>query len=103
MGTYIGIDTESHIGYLTFSGSQLIDNFQFRDRLHIKAENIIIQPQINFPISLTHPGKNNLASGKTGFDGSTDLTATYTVGTQTVLADNGKHFEIGVGLHGIMH
>ena len=52
MVTYIGIYTESHIGHLTCSGSQLVDNLQLGDRLHIKAENVIIQPQIDFPISL---------------------------------------------------
>lgn len=64
MGTYIGIDTESHIGHLTFSGSQLVDNLQLGDRLHIKAENVIIQPQIDFPISLAHPCKTILPVGK---------------------------------------
>ena len=40
IATYIGIHTESHIGHLTFSGSQLVDNLQLGDRLHIKAENV---------------------------------------------------------------
>ena len=64
MGTNIGIDTESHIGHLTFSGSQLVDNLQLGDGLHIKAENVIIQPQIDFPISLAHPSKTILPVGK---------------------------------------
>ncbi len=103
MRTYIGIDAESYIGNFTFGGSQLVDDFQLRHRLDIETENIVIESQVDFPISLTDSGKNDLPGRETGLDGSADFTSADTIGTQSTFADDGQYLRIGIGLDGIVY
>ena len=103
MRAYIGVDTESNIGYLAFGCGQFVDNFQFGYGLYIKAEDIIIQSKIYLPVCLTHSGKHNLVGWETSLDCRTDFTATHTVRSQPALTDNSQNLRIGIGLHRIMH
>ena len=103
MCPHIGVDAESYIRNLTLCRSQFIDDFQFGDGLYIETENIIIQAEVDFPICLAHSGKHYLIRRETCLDCCTNFTATYTVGPQSVLTDDGKHFRIGICLHGIVH
>ena len=44
VGSYIRVDTESHIRYLAFGCCQFIDYFQFGNRLHIETKNVVVEP-----------------------------------------------------------
>ena len=103
MRAYIGVDTESNIGYLAFGCGQFVDNFQFGYGLYIKAEDIIIQSKIYLPVCLTHSGKHNLVGRETSLDCRTDFTAAHTVRSQPALTDNSQNLRIGIGLYRIMH
>ena len=103
MGTYIGIDTESDISYLTFRLSQFINNLQFGNGLYVKAEDVIIQPEIYFPVCFAYSGKHYLIGRKPRLDCRTNFTTTNTVRPQSAFSDNSKDFGIGISLYRIMH
>ena len=103
MSSYIRIDTESNISDLTFSSRQFINYFQLRNRLHIETEDIVVQAHVDLPIGLTYSCKNNLIRRKTSLDGSTHFSPTHTIGTQSILTDNGKYLRISICFHSIMY
>ena len=103
MRTDIGVDAESNVGYFALGSGQFVDDFQFRNRLDVETENIVIESQVDLPISFAYTGKDDLPGRKTGFDGSTDFTSADTVGTQSAFADDGQYLGIGIGLDGIVY
>ena len=103
MRTDIGIDTESHIGYLILSSSKFVYHFQFRNRFYIETEDSVFQSEVNLPIGFAYSRKDNFACRKSGTDSSTDFSTTHTICSHTAFTDNGKHFRIGVCFYCIVY
>ena len=68
MGTHVGIQTEGHTSHLALGCSQLINHLQFRDALHIEAENIVIQAEVDLPVALAYTSVDNLRTRETCLD-----------------------------------
>ena len=103
MCTYIGVDTKSNVCHFSFGSSQFVNNFQFRNRFYVKTENVIIQSKFDLPIGFPHTGKYNLLCWETSFNSCTYFAATYTIGTQSTLTDDGEYLRVCICFHSIMH
>ena len=103
MCTYIRIDTESHSCNFAFGCCKFVDDFKFRNRFYIEAENIVVQSEINFPVCFTYSCIYYLAWRKSSFDSRFDFSAAYTVGTKSAFADNTENLRVGICLNGIMN
>ena len=103
VGSHVGVQPECHAGGFAFLRSQLIDNLQFGYALHIEAEDVVIQSEIDFPVSLTYTGIDNLVAGEPCPQGCFYLASTDAVSTQSCLTDDAQHFGIGICLDGIVY
>ena len=103
VSTHIGIQSEGHTGHLSFLGRQLIDDLQFGDALHVETEDIMIQTDIDLPITFTHTCIDNPTGWEAGSDAGLDLPATDTVGTHTCLTDNIEYLRVGISLDSIVY
>ena len=81
------IDTEGDRSDLVLPCGQLLDHLQFGDRLDVKAENVVIQSQVDFPVRLTDAGEDDLVIRESRLERRLDLAATHAIGTKTVLGD----------------
>ena len=81
MRTHIGVQTEGDTGHLSFLSCQFVDNLQLGYALNIKTEDIIIESEIDFPISFANTGIYNLRSGETSLDRGFYLATAHTVGS----------------------
>src|SRR5690554_5592598 len=102
-GIYIKINAQRHMGMLALFSGQFVDDVQFGNRLHIEAGNVVVEPQLYFPVGLPHTGKNNTRWGKARIQSTLHLKTAHTVDPQTKAADHLQNTGIGVGLYGIMH
>ena len=103
MSAYIGIQTESHTSHLALGSSQFVDDLQFRDALHVEAEDVVVQSEVNLPVALADTGINNLLVGEPSLDAGFYLATTDAVSTQASLTDNLQHLGVGIGLDSIVH
>ena len=103
MGTDVGIQTEGHTGYFALRGCQFVDDLQLRDALHVEAENLVVEAEVDLPVGLSHTCIDDLRRGKSRLDGSLDLSAADAVGTQSCLTDDAEDTRVGVCLDGVVH
>ena len=102
MCPYVRIQTERHACHFPFGACQFVNHFQFRDALHIKAEDVVVESEIDLPVGLAHTCIDNLACGEACLDGSLNLATADAIDTQTCFADDAEQTGIGIGLHGIV-
>ena len=103
VGSYVGVQPECHTGGLALFCCQLIDNLQFGDALHIEAEDVVVQSEIDFPVCLAYTGIDYLAAGEPCPQGCFYLASADAVCTQSCLTDDAQHFGIGIGLDSIVY
>ncbi|CCY01646.1 unknown [Prevotella sp. CAG:924] len=103
MGSHVGIDSEANVCCLAFCRSQLIDDFQLGHALHIETENIGIQSEIDFPISLADSGKHYFRSGEASLQSCFDLASADTIRTKPGVGNDAQHLRVGIGLNGIVY
>ena len=103
MRTHVGIDTESHTGNLALAGGKFVDDFKLGNALYVETKDVLVQTEIDFPITFSYSCINNLVCRKAHVKGSLDFSATHAVCTQTCLTNYIEHFWVGIGLYGIMH
>ena len=102
VGTYIGVDAQADASHLIFRGRQLVDYLEFGNALDVEAEDVGIEAEVDFPVTLAHAGIDYLRCGEAGAEGSTYLTSADAVGSQPRMADDGQHLRVGVCLHGVV-
>ncbi len=98
MCVYFRIDTEGDRGYFILGGSQFIQNLKFGSRFYVKAENIVVQSQVDFPVCFAYTGVNDFAGGETRIECRLYFATAHTVSTQAVFCDNRQDTRIGVSL-----
>ena len=103
MSPHIGIQAEGYTGNLPLGSSQLVDNLQLGDALHVEAEDVVVQAKVNLPVALTNACIDDALAGETGLDAGFYLAAADTVDTQACLTDNLQHLGVRIGLDGIVH
>ena len=60
MGTYIWVQAEGDACYLALLGCQFVDDLQLGDALHVEAEDIAVEAEVDFPVALSHTSIDNL-------------------------------------------
>ena len=86
--SYIGIQTEGHASRLALGCCQLVDDLQLGDALHVEAEDVGVEAEIDFPIALAHAGIDNLRGWEPSAEGGTNLSAADAVGAESRLTDD---------------
>ena len=103
MCTYIWIDAEANICGFVFGCSQFVKYQQFWNALHIEAEDVVVESEIDFPIALTHTRKYNFISWKTYFKHSLYFATTHAVYSQSCIQYQFEYFGIDICLHSIVY
>ena len=103
MCTHIGIQTEGHTSHLALGCCQFVDNLQLGNALHIEAEDVVVQTEINLPVALAYASVDDFRTGETCLDAGLYLATADTVNTQACLTDNSEHLGVGIGLDSIVH
>ena len=103
VGPDVGVDAEGHAGRGALAGRQFVDDFQFGNALHVEAEDVLVQREVDFPVALAHACKHRLRRRESGPQGGLYFAAAHAVGTQPGLAYHVEHLGVGVGLHGIVY
>ena len=103
MGSHVRIQTKGHTGYFAPCGRQFVDDLQLRDALHVEAEDIVVEAEVDLPVGLAHTCIDNLRRGESRLDGSLYLSTADTVGTQSCLTDDAEDTRVGVCLDGVVH
>ena len=103
MGADVRIHPQAYLGHYAFPGSQLGNDLQFCQRLHIKAANTCLQAQEYLPIGLPHSGINNFPGSETGIQGGLYFPAAHAVCPKTETGNLLQQNRIVIGLHGIMN
>ena len=103
MRVHVRIHAELHVRHLALLARQFVDHLQFRDRLSVKAEDIIVQRKVYLRVRLTHAGKDDTGGRETSLDGGLHLIAAYAIGAKTLLSDDFQHLRIRIGLYRVMH
>ena len=88
--THVGVQSECHAGCFPLGCGQFVDDVQLRYALHVEAEDVLVESEIDFPVALAHSGIDNLAGRKASPDDSFYFAATDTVGSQTSLSDQAQ-------------
>ena len=103
VGAHIGVDAQADGGGAAELRSQLVDDLQLGDALHVEAEDALLQSEAYFPVALAHAGVDDALGGESGFECGADFAAAHAVGTQSGLSDLLQYHGIGIGLHGVVH
>ena len=103
VSTHVGIDAQADARHLSLRGGQLVDDLQLGDALHVEAEDVGVEAEVDFPIALAHAGVDNLRGREPRAEGGTNLSAADAVGAEPRLAYDAEHLRVGVGLHGVVH
>ena len=101
--SYIWIYSESYISHLSFSPSQFIDDFQFRNTFYIEAEYFIIESKIDFPIAFAHTGIDNFKGREACLKCSINFATADTVGPKTSLMNDFEKLGVGICLDSIVY
>ena len=99
----VGVDTQRNVSHFALRHRKFIDHLHLGDALDIETLNVGIKSQVNFPISLSHTGVDNLLWVEAMLERGADLVAAYAVNSETVRADLIKNSGVGVGLDGKVH
>ena len=102
VGTYVGVQSEGHAGHLALGGSQLVDDLELGDALDVEAEDVAVEPDVDFPVGLADAGEDNLRAREASLDAGLNLAAADAVGTQACLTDDGEQAWVDVGLDGVV-
>ena len=103
MRSYIWVDAETYVRHFPFPRSQTVDDLQLGDALHIEAEDVVVEPEIDFPVCLPHAGIDNAARREATVQTASYLASAHTVGPHSCLADYLQHLCVGIGLDGIVN
>ena len=79
--SYVRIDAKANLCCLVLSGSQLVDDFQFGNTLHVEAEDAFLQSEIDLPVALAHTGIYDLVGRKSCVDSSLYFSSAHAVGS----------------------
>ena len=102
MRAYIRIDAEADTGYFILLFGKFVDYFEFSNTFNVKAEYVLIEPKVYFPISLTDSGIDYLLGREACFKATLYFSSTDTIGSKTSLTDNAQDLGIGVCLDSIV-
>ena len=81
MHSHVRIDTQCHTCDLVFRSCQFVDDFQFRNRFHVEAEDAVIESRIYFPVGFSHAGEDDFIRFEAGLQGRAYLASAYAIGT----------------------
>lgn len=77
---------------------QIVQHLQLGHRLHIEAEDIVVEPDLYLAVGLAHAGKGDLVGGEATFQCPQDLVAAHAVGAKTIGGDEPQDLRVGIGL-----
>ena len=103
VGVHVGVEAQGHPRRAVLAGGQRVDDLQLGHGLHVEAENVVVQRQVDFPVGLAHPGKDDALRRDARVDGRLYLAAAHAVGPEAGpphLAQDGR---VHVRLQRVMH
>ena len=103
VGTNVGVKAEGHTCCFPFSDSQFIDDLQFGNTLNIEAEDIVVESEIDFPVSLSNTGIHYFRCRKTCTQAGLYLSTAHAVCTKFILANHAQHLWIGICFYCIVY
>ena len=103
VGSHVGVQAEGHAGRLSLGSCQLVDDLQLRNALYVEAEDVVVESEVNLPITLAYAGEDDFRAGEACLHTGFYLAAAYAVGSQSSLTDNLQQLGVGIGLDGVVY
>ena len=76
----VRVDSQRNLGCLAFNCGKVVNYFEFRNRLHVEAENVVVESEVYLLVCLSDSGEDYVAWLESSLDGSLHLVAADTIG-----------------------
>lgn len=99
----VRVESECHPCHLAAFTRQLVYHLQFGYALHVEAEDVVVQPEVDLPVALSHAGIYDPVVGESRLYRRLYLTAADAVSPQACSPDDPQQLRVGIRLHRIVH